>query len=161
MMDWLYLQLADSAFPTGGFAHSGGFEAALQLGEIQGATGVEKFLGDALWQIGHSSLLLATAMHTHKMHLTELDQLCDIFLTNHVSNRVSRTQGRTFLATCVRSFDAKELVALRSEVERSESFFHFGPLFGAILGALGVALEPMQRLLLHGALRAVVSAAIR
>jgi urease accessory protein len=33
--DWLLWQLADSAFPTGGFAHSGGLEAAWQHGEIR------------------------------------------------------------------------------------------------------------------------------
>ena len=31
---WLLWQLADSAFPTGGFAHSGGLEAAWQNGEV-------------------------------------------------------------------------------------------------------------------------------
>ena len=31
---WMVLQLADSAFPTGGFAHSAGLEAAAQAGEI-------------------------------------------------------------------------------------------------------------------------------
>jgi hypothetical protein len=30
--DWLIWQLMDSAFPTGGFAHSNGFEAAFQAG---------------------------------------------------------------------------------------------------------------------------------
>ena len=41
---FLLLQLADSAFPTGGFAHSGGLEAAYQLGEIDGPEGLAKRL---------------------------------------------------------------------------------------------------------------------
>jgi hypothetical protein len=31
--DWLVWQLLDSGLPTGGFAHSCGLEAAMQLGE--------------------------------------------------------------------------------------------------------------------------------
>ena len=52
MTSLLVLQLADSAFPTGGFAHSAGLEAAAQLGEIEGPAGLRAFAEEALWQAG-------------------------------------------------------------------------------------------------------------
>ncbi|HZH77778.1 MAG TPA: urease accessory protein UreF, partial [Archangium sp.] len=45
---WRVLQLADSAFPTGGFAHSGGLEAAVQQGEVRGREGLERFVRELL-----------------------------------------------------------------------------------------------------------------
>ncbi|MDB5296990.1 MAG: putative urease accessory protein UreF, partial [Phycisphaerales bacterium] len=38
--DWLLWQLVDSAFPTGGFAHSGGVEAAWQHGRLRDGDGL-------------------------------------------------------------------------------------------------------------------------
>src|SRR6185312_5576255 len=52
----LLLQLGDSAFPAGGFAHSGGLEAAAQLGEVKGAEAVRAFCEQSLWQTGRGAL---------------------------------------------------------------------------------------------------------
>lgn len=46
------LQISDSAFPTGSFAHSGGFEAAGQRGFIDSADKVEQFLVASLENVG-------------------------------------------------------------------------------------------------------------
>ena len=160
-MDWLLLQLADSAFPTGGFAHSNGFEAALQHGEIQDVAGLEKYLGELLWQAGYGALPLASAAHRQPGKIGELDGLCETFLASHVANRASRVQGRAFLATCERAFATTEILALATQIRAAGLHEHFAPVFGATIGALGVKLSSMQRLLLHLTLRGVLSAAIR
>jgi len=59
--DWLLWQLADSAFPSGGFAHSGGLEAAVQLGVVSDPSSLEVFLQNALLQIGNGIARFAQA----------------------------------------------------------------------------------------------------
>ena len=158
---WKIFQLADSTFPTGGFAHSGGLEAALQHGEIKTADEFENFLSQALWQIGHGGLPLVNAAYQAPEKLSEWDQTNDVFLSNHVSNRGSRIQGRTFFSTCRRTFP-NSLFDEIAKVAELESFYsHYAPLFGAIFRALEVDREMTQRLHLQFALRTVVSAAVR
>ncbi len=160
-MNWLLLQLADSAFPSGGFAHSAGYEAALQLGEGRGTQGLERFLREALWQSGYGNLILATQAHAQPEKIETIADLCDVFLSNHVANRASRTQGRTFISTCLRSFPNRGLEELYAQLEQRSANFHYAGIFGAVLKILGVGKEPLQNLLLHGTLRGIISAAIR
>ena len=87
-------QLADSAFPTGGFADSGGLEAAWQAGEVSTSDALDRFVRAALWQTGHGLLPLVSAAYVDSSRLEELDQLCHVFLTNIVTRRASCVQGR-------------------------------------------------------------------
>ena len=133
MSDWLLWQLADSAFPTGGFAHSGGSEAAWQHGELRGRADLASFLEASLGQLGRASLPFVGAAHRGPDRLVALDRLCDAFTSNHVANRASRLQGRALLATAERIFPGGPLQRLR-EPSHLPPCGHLAPVFGAVMG---------------------------
>src|SRR2546423_3524912 len=76
---WLLWQLVDSAFPTGGFAHSAGLEAAWQHGEVKNRGGLISFVAASLHQLGRAALPFVGAAHNEPERLPEFDQLCDAF----------------------------------------------------------------------------------
>ena len=156
--DWLIWQLADSAFPTGGFAHSWGLEAAWQTGEVPGTDALRRFVRDSLTQAGRGGLPLLSAAHGDPSRLHALDALADVFLANVVANRSSRVQGRAFLTTCSRIWPSE-----MAELSESASNLHghAAPLIGAALRAIGVPLDVAQRLFLFNILRGILAAAVR
>ena len=79
---WTILQLADAAFPSGAFAHSGGLEAVLRLGELED---LDAFVDASLWQAGRMSLPFIGATEP----LEALDRILDGMLVSHVANRAS------------------------------------------------------------------------
>jgi urease accessory protein len=159
-VSWLLLQLSDSALPTGGFAHSGGLEAMSQQGELPGPEDLQRYLRQALWQAGHFGLPLVGAAHDDPGKLYRLDARADAFLSSHVANRASRTQGRAFLDTCARIFTV-QLSPLREGVRSDGLRQHHAPLWGAALKALEVDRLVAQQLFLSLALRGFLFAAVR
>jgi urease accessory protein len=135
---WRTLQIADSGFPTGGFAHSAGLEAALFAGAVDSAPGLDGFVRAHLWNCGYGSLPFVAAAHRVPGDVEGLDAAVDAQLCNHVANRASRTQGRAFLATAARVFDAPAVVALAARAAAREITAHHAPVFGASLAALDI-----------------------
>lgn len=149
-------QLSDSAFPTGGFAHSSGLEAAWQHGEVRNREQLVSFVEASLAQLGRAALPLVTAAHHEPNRLAELDGLCDAFTSNHVANRASRAQGRAFLTAVERVF--------KLEISNSKfliEFAHLAPVFGACLRRLELSRETTARLFFFNHLRGLFAAAVR
>lgn len=146
-MDFLLLQIADSAFPVGGFAHSGGLEAAWQRDEL---TSVDDWTARYVRSLGRAALPFVNAAHRRPHELRAIDERCNTFITQHVARRASVTQGAAFAATCARSFGIT-----RVDGE------HFAPVFGAVLRILSVNEDDTRALFVHTALRGVLSAAVR
>jgi urease accessory protein len=160
MTDWLIWQLADSAFPTGGFVHSFGLEAAWQQGEVNGGS-LSRFVRDAIAQAGQGGVPFLLAAHDDPGALQAIDERCDAFLRNRVANRASRVQGRAWIGTIERAFPRPDVRALCDAVRARPMARHYAPLFGATLKALDVDRQEAARLFLFGVCRGTLSAAVR
>jgi len=154
--DWRVWQFVDSAFPTGGFAHSNGLEAAWQHGEVRGRAELLAFVEASLEQLGHAALPFALASFDTPEQLCEFDSFCDAFTSNHVANRASRAQGRAFLTAVDRIFKIQTTPPITAP-----PFAHFAPVFGACLRGLDVSRDTASRLLFFIHLRSVLAAAVR
>lgn len=159
--DWLLWQLADSAFPTGGFAHSGGLEAAWQHGEVRNSVELQGFFDASLGQLGCGSLPFMLAVFDEPSEFRKLDQLCHSFLSNHVANRASRLQGQALLATAERIFALPALKSLRDTSGKEPPHCHLAPVFGAMVRFLGIERESASRLFFFWHLRGLAGSAVR
>ena len=157
---WRVWQLADSAFPAGGFAHSLGLEAAWQQGEVTAAS-LPRFVEDAIAQAARSALPFVAAAHDVPGSLPDVDARCEAFIRNPVANRASRVQGRAWLRTIERSFPGPAVHQLCESIRSRESARHFAPVFGATLRALDVDRDEAARLFLFSVARGTLSAAVR
>jgi urease accessory protein len=158
---WLIWQLADSAFPAGGFAHSGGLEAAWRWGKVPSERELTNYIRANLTQVAHSQLPFVVRVHGSLERFCESDRLCEAFLSNHVANRASRRQGQSLLTSSSAIFATRFLVDLRALTVEKDLACHFSPVFGAVTGSLEVNDDVAARLFLFVHLRGLVSASVR
>ena len=157
---WLLLQLADGTFPSGGFAHSAGLEAATVLGAldaIRDEGAVARFLDASLRQAGRAALPFVRAAAAAPSRLEELDEAFDAMVPMLAPNRASRAQGRALASAASRVWEALARIAEHARGGPA----HHAPIFGAVFGALGVGGDETLEAYLHGATRGILSAAVR
>lgn len=159
--DTLLWQLSDSAFPAGGFAHSGGLESVGKWGLIRDEEDLVDFLYASLRGTACSQLAFVTAGVEEPENTGRIDGFCDAFLSNHVANRASRRQGRSFVMSSARVFRNPSVEKLERRARDNEFPGHFAPMFGVVCGLLGLVARDVRRLYLFTSLRGLISSAVR
>lgn len=149
-------QLIDSAFPTGGFAHSGGLEAAWNHGSIHNRVALQSWIVASLWQAGNSQMPMVREVLLQGHRLIEVDALCEAWTSNAVANRASRLQGRALAMAAERTYGMN--IAVEGVAPR---FLHFAPVFGFVTGRLGLDAPTALRACLFMQLRNAVASAVR
>ncbi len=143
-LSWLssLLQVGDSAFPTGGYAHSGGFEQMVQLGLVRDAATLAIFLTLHAWPaLVHFELPVVRLAG-------EAAQRGDVAELRALDEIVEATRGTRELRAASRAMGQRRLHALRAigtttvpaafvrAVESDETPGHHAVIFGAALAAL-------------------------
>ncbi len=179
--DWLTWQLVDSTFPAGGFAHSGGLEAAWQSGLLKDASELAPLIRASLRQTARGAAPFVAATCRDTSRFDSVDAVCDAVLSNHVANRASRAQGQAFVAAASRIYTQPEICefarasrqaaqsanaatltnSLQAPVGAMRRCLHFAPVFGVVAAGLGLDAPAACSLFLFLSLRSLVSAAVR
>ena len=139
------LQLTDSLFPSGAFAHSYGLEGLLEKREPLDAVGLHASI-EAIWS-GHllrTDGLLGLAAH-RAMISGNVDLVCEwdrqLFAMKlpRELRTASTSTGRSFLAEVRALLPARELADLQARVESGGSPGNYAIVFHAAAAAAGAA----------------------
>jgi urease accessory protein len=153
------LLLADSRFPTGAHAHSGGLESAAAAGRVHDTRSLHEFLTGRL----HSAALVAASFAAAACHcddvatLEELDYEYDIRLLSPTLRSNSRRLGRQLVRTASSTWPVPRLDLLAPLTEGP----HQPVALGVVCAAAEIAPEDAALCAIQGTLTVPANAAIR
>ena len=147
---WLarLLQVGDSAFPTGGYAHSYGFEQTVRLGIVRDEVSLSPYLDRHLWPaLIHFELpVIRFAQQAALNHdlpaLIELDACVDATKTARELREASRATGRRRLEALLASDTSALLRDYERAVDEGRTQGHHAVVYG-----IGLAHFPQAALL--------------
>ncbi|XP_065286429.1 uncharacterized protein [Dermacentor albipictus] len=158
------LQISDSAFPTGSFAHSAGLEVAYQRGFLNTSEKVEKFLLASVENVGSFSVPFvreAYKIWTDLEAIRALDRLLNASLSNHIANRASTQQGRSLIQTACATYKDAKLTEIQNWIYDGKLIGHQAVMYGIVCAFLSIPEDQAILSFLFSSLRTTVAAAVR
>src|SRR5713226_4172736 len=161
------LHFADSAFPTGGYAHAFGLETYCQQGHVRGREELERFLMaqlegavgpcDATAAVG----TLRAAKRDDLDACREIDAMLEAMKPVKEFREGSRQMGRQTLRVAAALIGDPRLAAYFDEVNAHHAPGHHAVAFGMAAGALGWEAEAAVTAFLYSTTALLVGAALR
>jgi urease accessory protein len=145
------LQIADSSFPSGSYAHSLGLESLFVRGEVELEAYLRFVLSNALARLELPAVREAF-LAEEACGLRELDELMDVLVPVCEFRLASRSIGRSFLRAAAR---------VKPSALADVGIEHHAVVFGAVLRAWGLDLQAGQIVYAWQAVRQQLSAAQR
>lgn len=181
------MQLADSCFPSGGFAFSNGLECLAKLGYVKYMPDFHQYLECYLEQLTTSELPFLNSAYaamettvanscTGKDSNIDTVEASQKFLTRQfvevaqdwnawlflpAQRRGSLAQGQAWLRAIEETYATRDVQALRKKFMLQDLPSHLLMVMAASLKIIGIPLVDVQNLLIHMALRDQLGAAVR
>lgn len=161
------LQISDSAFPRGAFAHSYGLETYVQEGTVTDAASLAEFVESVLLNNAGplEGVYLREAWECSKNadwnRLKELE--CALSAAKPVASlrEASQSVGRQFLRTAAAYIEDDFLRRYEREAREGHIAGHHAPAFGVITRALRISPSAALESYFYGTVSGLVSAAVR
>lgn len=167
------LQLADSAFPTGAYAFSGGIEGLVEIGAVRDEADVRELVRTLVVEaLGGTDL--PAVRHAHRLAgavrpgdedklvwLVELDGLLAALRPVPALRAQSVKVGRRLLASAEGVVQGPVLAAYRAEVAAGRADGHHALAFGLMMAAAGVDEEATALTLASVAVMGWTAVAVR
>lgn len=158
------LHLCDSLFPTGGFAHSDGLEAATSAGLVASAADLRQWMDVCLDETlgrsdGPAVWMAADRFLTGRLDaLEELDAEVHALRPSSAARQASRTMGARLMKTWQRMHPHPDIERLLAVPERA----HTLPVaFGVVCASTGIDARTAVEGFIYTRLAATVSCAMR